>query len=148
MGVGVFASCERLRHLTTQLTAACSYRGARMPPAGLRPERARRINSTRVFITHVRPRRRQPATSPDANEPVLASRRPSISACLSSPASFPSSRRPSVLPPDNSFFICPKQIFFPLLPFSSVLSVRARQRGVSPPATSSFTPRRILSECI
>lgn len=96
MGVGVFASCERLRHLTKQLTAACSYRGARMPPAGLRPERARRINSIRVFITHVQPRRRQPATSPDANEPVLASRRPSISACLSSLP--PPSRQPTVPP--------------------------------------------------
>lgn len=136
MGVGVFASCERLRHLTTQLTAACSYRGARMPPAGLRPERARRINSTRVFITHVQPRRRQPATSPDANEPVLASRRPSISACLSSPASFPSSRRPSVLPPDNSFFICPKQFFSP--PFALFLC----------PLRPGTTMRGFTSRCV
>lgn len=116
MEVGVFASCERLAlnnaaHRRLLLPGSPDATG-RSPP-----ERARRINSIRVFIIHVQPLRRQPATSPDANEPVLASRRPSISACLSSPASFPSTRRPSALPPDNSFFIWPKQFCFPFCPF-------------------------------
>lgn len=103
-GVGV-GDGSPLQHSTTQLPAArCSRGGQRV--------------STRRCAVHQQPPSLHHTSAaalqtsfllpPDANEPVLASRRPSVSACLSSRTS---SRQPAVLLPDNLFFISSQHSF-------------------------------------
>lgn len=83
------------------------------------PERARRINSTRVFIAHVRPRRRQPATSPpmltSPSSPLAA--HPSLPACHLPPPSRQAAVPPSYRPTTRSSSVLSKKIFFPFCPF-------------------------------
>lgn len=141
MGVGVLASCERLRHLTTQLTAACSYRGALVPPAGLRRNVHGALTASESS-SHMCSRSADNLPPPpmltSPSSPLAA--HPSLPACHLPPPSRQPAVPPSYRPTTHSSSVL-SNFFFPLLPFSSVLSIRAQQRGVSPPATSSFTPR-------
>lgn len=147
MGAGVFASCERLRHLTTQLTAACSYRGALVPPAGLRRNVHGALTASESsfhMCTRSADNLPPPPMLTSPSSPLAA--HPSLPACHLQPPSCRPAVPPSYRPTTHSSSVL-SNFFSPFALFLCPLHPGTITRG--------FTSRYVLvytqvnsSECI